>query len=80
MEKKRRMAKGICTPLLDELYDTAKKAGALGGKISGAGGGGFMVFYCPGTTKYAVLESLQKFGGYHQPFQFVEHGLTTWRI
>ena len=50
------MAEGISNPLMEEMYEAAKKAGATGGKISGAGGGGFMIFYCPGNTKYAVME------------------------
>jgi len=44
---KKQMAEGITNPLIDEIYETAKKAGATGGKISGAGGGGFMMLYCP---------------------------------
>ena len=79
-EQKRRMAEGISNPLMEEIYETAKRAGASGGKISGAGGGGFMIFYCPGNTKYNVIESLQKFGGHHKLFQFVEHGLKTWTV
>ncbi|HEV7334224.1 MAG TPA: dehydrogenase [Flavisolibacter sp.] len=78
--QKRKMATGISNNLIEEIYDAAKRAGATGGKISGAGGGGFMLFYCPGATKYAVMESLRKFGGYYRPYTFVEHGLTTWRI
>ena len=78
--QKRKTATSISNSLLEEMYAAAKKAGATGGKISGAGGGGFMLFYCPGTTKYAVIESLRKFGGYHKPYQFVEQGLTTWRM
>jgi D-glycero-alpha-D-manno-heptose-7-phosphate kinase len=79
-QQKRRMAAGISNPLMEEMYETAKRAGATGGKISGAGGGGFMIFYCPGITKYSVIESLKKFGGHHKSYQFVEHGLKTWCI
>jgi D-glycero-alpha-D-manno-heptose-7-phosphate kinase len=79
-QQKRKMAEGISNPLMEDIYETAKKAGATGGKISGAGGGGFMIFYCPGTTKYKVIESLVKFGGQHRNYQFVEHGLKTWTI
>ena len=78
--QKRQMAEGISNNLMDEIYDEAKKAGATGGKISGAGGGGFMIFYCPGTAKYQVMYALQKFGGHAKPYQFVDHGLTTWTI
>jgi D-glycero-alpha-D-manno-heptose-7-phosphate kinase len=79
-QQKRKMAEGISNSLMDEIYDEAKSAGATGGKISGAGGGGFMIFYCPGTTKYKVIEKLEKFGGRHRRYQFVEHGLTTWTV
>lgn len=43
---KKRLAKGITNPHFDEIYEIAKKNGALGGKITGAGGGGFFLFYC----------------------------------
>ena len=79
-QQKRKMAEGISNSLMDEVYDEAKAAGATGGKISGAGGGGFMIFYCPGTTKYNVIKKLEKFGGRHRRYQFVEHGLTTWTV
>ena len=77
-QQKRKMAEGISNPLMEDIYETAKSAGATGGKISGAGGGGFMIFYCPGTTKYKVIKSLERFGGTHRNYQFVEHGLKTW--
>lgn len=79
-QQKRQMAEGISNSFMEEIYETAKKAGATGGKISGAGGGGFMIFYCPGITKYKVMDSLAKFGGHCKQYQFVDHGLTTWTI
>jgi D-glycero-alpha-D-manno-heptose-7-phosphate kinase len=79
-QQKRLMAEGISNPLMDDIYETAIKAGATGGKISGAGGGGFMIFYCPGNAKYNVINSLEKFGGRHRSYLFVEHGLKTWTI
>jgi D-glycero-alpha-D-manno-heptose-7-phosphate kinase len=79
-QQKRQMAEGISNPLMEDIYEAAKKAGATGGKVSGAGGGGFMIFYCPANTKYKVIESLANFGGRHRNYQFVEHGLTTWTI
>jgi len=77
---KKQMAQGISNPLMEEMYDTAKKAGATGGKISGAGGGGFMTFYCPDNTRYDVMKAMNKFGGYFKQYQFVDHGLATWTI
>ena len=79
-QQKRKMAEGISNPLMEDIYETAKKAGATGGKISGAGGGGFMIFYCPVNTKYKVIKSLENFGGQHRNYQFVGHGLKTWTI
>ncbi len=79
-QQKIKMADGISNPLIEEIYSTARKAGATGGKISGAGGGGFMVFYCPKNTKYEVLRQLERFGGSHRRYQFVDHGLTSWSV
>ena len=79
-QQKKQMADGISNPLIDEIYDTARRAGATGGKISGAGGGGFMTFYCPGTSKYEVISALEKFGGRHRRYQFTKHGLKTWTL
>jgi D-glycero-alpha-D-manno-heptose-7-phosphate kinase len=74
------MAANISNALIEEIYDAAMKAGATGGKISGAGGGGFMIFYCPGNTRYRVIETLSTFGGKIRPYQFTQHGLTSWTI
>lgn len=79
-EQKRRIAHNISNTSIDNIYEAAKKAGATGGKISGAGGGGFMTFYCPGNTRYKVIETLNSFGGEIKPYQFTEHGLTSWTI
>lgn len=79
-QQKKKMAEGISNSLMEEIYETAKISGATGGKISGAGGGGFMTFYCPGTTKFKVIKALEKFGGHHRNYQFVEHGLKTWTL
>jgi D-glycero-alpha-D-manno-heptose-7-phosphate kinase len=74
------MAEGISNSRIEDIYETAKRAGATGGKISGAGGGGFMIFYCPANTKYHVLKALEQFGGSEKKYQFIEHGLTTWTV
>lgn len=77
-ENKKRLASGISNQTLDNMYDTAIKAGATGGKISGAGGGGFMFFYCPGSSKYAVIAALQNNGATVQRYSFQIIGLETW--
>lgn len=77
---KKQMATGISNDAIDNIYNTAIKAGATGGKISGAGGGGFMMFYCPNNTRYTVKEALTAFGGEFKNYQFTEHGLYSWSI
>jgi D-glycero-alpha-D-manno-heptose-7-phosphate kinase len=77
---KKNMATGITNPFIDEIYETALKNGASGGKVSGAGGGGFMFFYCPGNTRSKVVEALNKFGGQTKRYEFTSKGLTTWTI
>ncbi len=79
-QQKRRMAANISNSRIEEIYETAKKHGATGGKISGAGGGGFMIFYCPGTSRYKVIESLGQFGGSCRNYQFTKFGLTSWTV
>ena len=77
---KKQMADSITNPVIEEIYEEALHAGATGGKISGAGGGGFMMFYCPKNTKYKVMEALSRFGGEFRWYQFAKHGLKTWSV
>jgi D-glycero-alpha-D-manno-heptose-7-phosphate kinase len=79
-ENKKKMAHSISNSLIDEIYTSAINAGASGGKISGAGGGGFMFFYCPAVTKINVGNVLKQFGGNVQSFKFTQQGLTSWTI
>lgn len=77
---KKKMAQSISNSSIDLFYNTAINAGATGGKISGAGGGGFMFFYCPLNTKLSVQQALSKIGGKIQNFNFTQNGLITWSI
>ncbi len=77
---KKEMAEGISNPLIDEIYEATRRAGALGGKISGAGGGGYMFFFCPGASRFRVIEALSHFEGAVTPFDFTTSGLSTWTI
>ena len=56
---KRELAVGISTPEIDAIYDAARSAGAIGGKLLGAGGGGFMVFFVPPEKKIALKEQFK---------------------
>ena len=77
-ENKKRLASGISNDSINNIYDVAMKAGATGGKISGAGGGGFMIFYCPHNTRFDVIEALDKIGVKWQRYRFQNYGLETW--
>lgn len=77
---KKQMANDISNDTLDGIYETALKHGATGGKISGAGGGGFMMFYCPGNTQYAVADALKQIGGEFRRYHITEQGLFTWSL
>ncbi|GAP08786.1 MAG TPA: GHMP kinase [Anaerolinea thermolimosa] len=55
---KKKLASRISNGEIDALYDTARKAGALGGKITGAGGGGFLLLYCPRERQDAVRHAM----------------------
>ncbi|SOB62132.1 D-glycero-alpha-D-manno-heptose 7-phosphate kinase (plasmid) [Pseudodesulfovibrio profundus] len=77
-ESKKRSSDVISNQSIDAIISDALKAGALGAKISGAGGGGFMMIYCPGNTRYAVLDALSGHTVEPADFRFVNHGLETW--
>jgi len=79
-QQKRKMAHNISNSNIEAIYNAAKNAGATGGKISGAGGGGFMIFYCPGNSRYQVIKALNTFGGEIKNYTFTKYGLTTWTI
>ncbi len=76
-EYKKQMADGITNSQIDKIYQVAIEAGSTGGKISGAGGGGFMFFYCPGITRYKVINALEQFGQARR-YEFTKQGLETW--
>lgn len=77
-KNKKQLAGSISNNELDSIYDAAIDAGASGGKISGAGGGGFMMFYCPAESKYGVIKALEKKKVSLQPYHFQSTGLITW--
>jgi D-glycero-alpha-D-manno-heptose-7-phosphate kinase len=68
-ESKKRLSKGITNPQIDAWYELAKSNGAVGGKISGAGGGGFLMFYCE-EKKPQVRDAMRKAGLRELNFRF----------
>lgn len=79
-EAKKRMASSISNPQIDQVYDTAMGAGAYAGKVSGAGGGGFMMFLVDPTKRLRVVDSLQRLGGRITNAHIVQRGTQGWRI
>jgi D-glycero-alpha-D-manno-heptose-7-phosphate kinase len=77
---KKTLSSRISNAQLDELYESAREYGALGGKITGAGGGGYMVLYCPIERKHAVAAKLKELGCTIIDIGLEPMGLQTWRV
>lgn len=76
---KKRFTTKISNERIDRIYETAIANGAIGGKISGAGGGGFMFFICEYDRKHMVANELTKLGVEIVNYNFDKYGLQTWR-
>ena len=79
-EDKKKMAEAISNPMIQEVFDVAIPAGALAGKVSGAGGGGFIMLMVEPTRKKEVINALKELDGFVMPFQFTEGGAHGWKI
>ncbi len=77
--EKQRMSSRIATPLISEAVDLALASGALGGKVTGAGGGGHMIFICEFERRHVVADALIGLGLTVSEFTFTKHGVTTWK-
>jgi D-glycero-alpha-D-manno-heptose-7-phosphate kinase len=75
---KRQFSEKISTDRLDKIYQDALCHGAIGGKLLGAGGGGFFLFYVPPFSKYELIDSLEAAGLKIRPFRFEHEGLVAW--
>lgn len=79
-ESKKRSARTVSNPHIDEIYEAAIKSGAVAGKVSGAGGGGFMLFFVPTERRMDVIRTLNKYNGQVSNCHFTKHGTQAWRI
>jgi D-glycero-alpha-D-manno-heptose-7-phosphate kinase len=77
-EQKKRLDEGISNSHVDRLYQLARKEGAIGGKMPGAGGGGYFLLLTRYDRKHRVAAALQKHGGRIVPFHFERGGLLAW--
>ena len=79
-EDKKKMAGAITNPMIQEAFDTAIGAGAISGKVSGAGGGGFIMLMVPPEKRVAVTDALAALPGKVMPFQFTNEGAVSWKL
>ncbi len=77
---KKKLATKITNPEIDKLYETARENGAIGGKILGAGGGGYLLLFCDFDKKHVIAEKLEKLGGQIVGFGFDLKGLQSWSV
>jgi D-glycero-alpha-D-manno-heptose-7-phosphate kinase len=78
--EKKRLDTKISSTRIDNLYRIARRHGAVGGKILGAGGGGYLLLYVPFTKKHNVARVLNEAGAEVVPFSFTEGGLDAWSV
>jgi D-glycero-alpha-D-manno-heptose-7-phosphate kinase len=74
------MAEGISNSSIDEVAERAMRAGAEAVKVSGAGGGGFMMIFVEPTRKLRVQNALEGRSGYFAKFNFIAQGAQSWAI
>ncbi len=77
---KREFSRKISNAYLDTIYETARLNGALGGKLLGAGGGGFFIFYVSPLQKYKLMTCLESLGLRLQTFRFEREGIRMWTV
>lgn len=77
---KRQFSSKISTGRLDQIYEEARAHGALGGKLLGAGGGGFFLFYVPPFRKHELIQHLEASKLQVRPFRFEQEGLRAWTV
>ena len=77
---KKRTAKGIATETVDRLFDHGMANGAWGGKVSGAGGGGFLMFCTDPENRYRLISALNEAGGQASAVKFTFDGAEAWSV
>ncbi len=77
---KKRFTEGISNPSVDRMYEKAREAGALGGKLTGAGGGGYLLLFCDFAKRADVGRAVEAAGGRVTNFSLEMTGLQTWAV
>lgn len=79
-QEKKKTSYIISNPEIDKIYEITLSAGATGGKISGAGGGGFFTIFCPGNSRYSVIRELKALNKEFRRFHFTNIGVQGWVV
>jgi D-glycero-alpha-D-manno-heptose-7-phosphate kinase len=79
-ESKKRSAKTVSNLHIENIYECALQAGARAGKVSGAGGGGYMMFFAPAEKRMDLIRALGKFNGQVSNCHFTNHGSQSWTM
>ena len=79
-QAKRHLAEGITNDRVEELVGHAKRSGALAGKLLGAGGGGYLLLFCPFDRRPGIAEAMEEAGARVVRFNFAPAGVQTWRV
>jgi D-glycero-alpha-D-manno-heptose-7-phosphate kinase len=80
-QAKKQLAEGISNPRIEHFFDVARRAGALTGKVSGAGGGGYVLFLTDPVRRQAVVKALEDLHmGRVEPVHFVSEGAVAWSL
>jgi D-glycero-alpha-D-manno-heptose-7-phosphate kinase len=79
-EAKKKFTEGVSNPTIDQFYETARAAGALGGKLTGAGGGGYLLLFCDFRRRQEVAKAVTNAGGHIVDFAFCLEGAQSWAV
>jgi len=79
-ESKKKTSSAITNPIIEEMYEFIMKNGGKAAKISGAGGGGFMMILCNPTERYTLVEKLKQTDGKVMMPRFIERGAQAWTL
>ena len=79
-QSKKRSASTVSNPHIEEIYEAVMAAGARAGKVSGAGGGGFMMFFVPPDKRMGAVRALDRFEGQISNCHFTKYGTQAWRL
>jgi len=79
-ENKKKSSSRVTTAIMEEIYDCGMKSGALSCKVSGAGGGGYMIFFVPLDKRMSLIEALSSYDGIISSCHFTNYGAQAWRL